>query len=39
MTQRDSDEHERSAAGLDFDAGEFRDKAEALGVKIGRAHV
>ena len=34
MTQRNSDEHERSAAGLDFDGAEFRDKAEALGVKM-----
>jgi hypothetical protein len=34
MAQRNSDEHERSAAGLDFDAGEFRDKAEALGAKM-----
>jgi hypothetical protein len=34
MTQRNSDEHERSAAGLDFDEGAFRDKAEALGAKM-----
>jgi hypothetical protein len=34
MAQRNSDEHERSAAGLDFDAGEIRDKAEALGAKM-----
>jgi hypothetical protein len=34
MTQRNSDEHERSAAGLDFDEGAIRDKAEALGAKM-----
>src|SRR5690242_19778575 len=34
MTQRNSDEHERSAAGLDFDESAFRDKAEALGAKM-----
>ncbi len=33
-TQRNSDDHERAAAGLDFDTGEIRDKAEALGVKM-----
>jgi hypothetical protein len=32
MAQRNPDEHERSAAGLDFD--EFRDKAEHLGAKM-----
>jgi hypothetical protein len=34
MTQRNSDEYERSAAGLDFDDGAFREKAEALGAKM-----
>ncbi len=34
MAQRNSDEHGRSAAGLDFDAGEIRDKAEALGATM-----
>jgi hypothetical protein len=34
VTQRNSDEHERSAAGLDFDEGAIRDKAEALGAKM-----
>ena len=34
MTQRDSDEYERSAAGLDFDTSDFREKAEALGAKM-----
>jgi hypothetical protein len=34
MTQRNSDEYERSAAGLDFDPGEIRDKAQALGAKM-----
>ena len=34
MATRKSDEHERSAAGLDFDTGEIRDKAEALGAKM-----
>lgn len=34
MATRNSDEYERAAAGLDFDAGEFRDKAEALGAKM-----
>jgi hypothetical protein len=34
MTQRNSDEHERSAAGLDFDESAIRDKAEALGAKM-----
>lgn len=34
MTQRNSDEYERSAAGLDFDTGGMRDKAEALGAKM-----
>jgi hypothetical protein len=32
--QRDPDPHERSAAGLDFDDGSMRDKAEALGAKM-----
>jgi hypothetical protein len=34
MATRNSDEHERSAAGLDFDEGAIRDKAEALGAKM-----
>jgi hypothetical protein len=34
MAKRDSDQHERSAAGLDFDGGAIRDKAEALGAKM-----
>jgi hypothetical protein len=33
-TQRSSDEHERSAAGLDFDEGDFRSNAAALGAKM-----
>jgi hypothetical protein len=34
MAQRNSDPHERSAAGLDFDEGVLRDKAEQLGAKM-----
>jgi hypothetical protein len=34
MAKRDSDQHERSAAGLDFDDGAIREKAEALGAKM-----
>lgn len=34
MTQRNPDDYERSAAGLDFDDGAIRDKAEALGAKM-----
>ena len=34
MTQRDPDQYERSAAGLDFDDGTIRDKAEELGAKM-----
>jgi hypothetical protein len=34
MAQRNSDPHERSAAGLDFDEGALRDKAEQLGAKM-----
>ena len=34
MAERDPDQHERSAAGLDFDDGTIRDKAEALGAKM-----
>ncbi len=34
MTQRDPDQHERSAAGLDFDDGNLRDRAEELGAKM-----
>jgi len=34
MAERNSDQHERSAAGLDFDDGAIRDKAEALGAKM-----
>ena len=34
MAERDPDQHERSAAGLDFDDGAFREKAEALGAKM-----
>jgi hypothetical protein len=34
MAERNPDQHERSAAGLDFDDGAIRDKAEALGAKM-----
>jgi len=34
MAPRDPDQHERSAAGLDFDDGAIREKAEALGAKM-----
>jgi hypothetical protein len=34
MAERDPDPHERSAAGLDFDDGTIRDKAEELGAKM-----
>ena len=34
MAERDPDQHERSAAGLDFDDGTIRDKAEELGAKM-----
>ena len=34
MAQRNPDQHERSAAGLDFDDGAIREKAEALGAKM-----
>ena len=34
MAERDPDQYERSAAGLDFDDGTIRDKAEGLGAKI-----
>lgn len=33
-TKRSSDEHERSAAGLDFDEGDMRSNAAALGAKM-----
>jgi hypothetical protein len=34
MAERDPDQHERSAAGLDFDDGNLRDRAEELGAKM-----
>lgn len=34
MAQRNSDEHERSAAGLDFDPNDIREKAQQLGAKM-----
>lgn len=34
MAQRDPDQYERAAAGLDFDDGAIREKAEALGAKM-----
>jgi hypothetical protein len=34
MAQRSPDDHERSAAGLDFDEGAIRDNAAALGAKM-----
>ncbi|HYC60513.1 MAG TPA: hypothetical protein VEK79_13190 [Thermoanaerobaculia bacterium] len=34
MAQRNPDQHERSAAGLDFDDGAIREKAQALGAKM-----
>ncbi len=34
MTERNPDDHERSAAGLDFDDGAIHDEAEALGAKM-----
>jgi hypothetical protein len=34
MATRNPDPHERSAAGLDFDDGAFREKAEQLGAKM-----
>jgi len=34
MAERDPDQYERSAAGLDFDDGNLRDKAEELGAKM-----
>jgi hypothetical protein len=34
MAERGPDSRERSAAGLDFDDGAIRDKAEALGAKM-----
>lgn len=34
MAQRPGDDHERSAAGLDFDDGAMRDNAAALGAKM-----
>lgn len=34
MAQRNPDQHERSAAGLDFDGGAIREKAETLGAKM-----
>ena len=34
MAQRNTDPHERSAAGLDFDDGAIRGKAEELGAKM-----
>ena len=34
MAERNPDQHERSAAGLDFDDGAIRDKAEELGAKM-----
>ena len=34
MAQRDPDQYERAAAGLDFDDGAMREKAEALGAKM-----
>ena len=34
MTQKDPDDYERSAAGLDFDENTIRDQAEGLGAKM-----
>jgi hypothetical protein len=34
MAEHDPEQHERSAAGLDFDEGTIRDKAEELGAKM-----
>lgn len=34
MAERDPDQHERSAAGLDFDDGTIREKAGELGAKM-----
>ncbi|MDP9192566.1 MAG: hypothetical protein M3P06_12780 [Acidobacteriota bacterium] len=34
MAERDPDQHERSAAGLDFDDGGIREKAGELGAKM-----
>jgi hypothetical protein len=34
MAERDPDDYERSAAGLDFDDGAIRDKAGELGAKM-----
>ena len=34
MAEREPDQHERSAAGLDFDDGNLRDKAGDLGAKM-----
>ena len=34
MAEHEPDQHERSAAGLDFDDGNLRDKAEELGAKM-----
>jgi hypothetical protein len=34
MPQRSNDDHERSAAGLDFDEGAIRDNAASLGAKM-----